>query len=173
MDAATLPSLFFLRNAYIGCRRDPSRDRVPGFGRQRCAHDSSSRTLGETAMLGLGRPPERGDVISDRLVHLVARVALLVRPPLDAKRLVDAFGRLLPPLSPSRAMRVARTLEGSGTCLTRALAVASRLRGSEVVLGGDGSAGASFSAHAWVERDGVLIGGNRAARYELARLRTP
>jgi hypothetical protein len=112
-------------------------------------------------------------VIGDRFVHLVARVALLTRPPLEAKRWVDAVGRWLPPLSPEGAMRVAQSLEGHGTCLTRALAVAARLPGSEVVLGSDGPARGSFTAHAWVECDGLLIGGLRSARYELARLRTP
>ncbi len=106
----------------------------------------------------------------DRLLHTVARVAVRLRPPLEAKRIVDAFGQLLPPLSPGKAMRVAHDLEGRGTCLTRALAVASRLRGSEVVLGTDGPVAPRFSAHAWVEHHGAMIGGAPAARYEITRL---
>ena len=111
-------------------------------------------------------------MIADRLLHVVARVAVRTRPPLDAKRIVDAIGRLLPPLSPGNAMRVAQALEGRGTCLTRAIAVASRLPGAEVVLGTDGPRDGDFSAHAWVEYDGTLIGGAPVARHELVRLRT-
>ena len=73
----------------------------------------------------------------DGLLHLVARVAVRVRPPLEAKKVIDAIARLLPPLSLGNAMRVGQEAEGRGTCLTRALAVASRLPGSEVVLGTD------------------------------------
>jgi hypothetical protein len=111
-------------------------------------------------------------VIADRLMHALARAAVRLRPPLDAKRVVDTFGRLLPPLSPERAMALAESLEGRGTCLTRALVVAARLPGSVVVLGTDGVQGQAFSAHAWVEHGGMLIGGLRTAKCELVRLGT-
>ncbi len=67
-------------------------------------------------------------------------------------------------------MRVAQELEGRGTCLTRALAVASRLPGSEVVLGTDAPGSLDFTAHAWVEHQGTLIAGAPIARHELSRL---
>jgi hypothetical protein len=111
-------------------------------------------------------------MIVDRLLHTVARIAVRARPPLEAKRIVDAVGRLLPPLSLGTSMRVAQELGGRGSCLTRALAVSSRLPGSEVVLGTDGVRDRDFSAHAWVEHDGTLVSGAPAARHEMVRLRT-
>jgi hypothetical protein len=111
-------------------------------------------------------------VIADRLLHVVALVAVRARPPLEAKRVVDAFGRLMPKLSPNDAVRLGKAMEGRGSCLTRALAVSARLPGSEVVLGTDGTGDGEFTAHAWVEHGGRLIEGAPAARHVLARLPT-
>jgi hypothetical protein len=108
--------------------------------------------------------------IETRALHLVARLALLASTPLRAKRMVDALGRLLPPLSLGEAMRLAQTIEGTGTCLTRALAIAARLPGSEVVIGSDGASGRKFAAHAWVERDGTIVSASMPSRCEIARL---
>ena len=110
-------------------------------------------------------------MIAYQLLHLVARVALRARPPVKAKRIVDAVGRLLPPLAVGEVSRVAQELEGRGTCLTRALVVASQLPHAEVVLGTDGDVGGrGFSAHAWVEHRGELVSGKPASRHEIARL---
>jgi hypothetical protein len=105
-----------------------------------------------------------------RLLHVVARIALLARSPLQARRIVDKVGRLLPPLSLGEAMRIAQEIEGAGTCLTRALTVAARLPGSEVVIGADGGSKRPFSAHAWVERDGTIVSATTPSRHEIARL---
>lgn len=109
-------------------------------------------------------------MIANHFLHLVARVALRVRRPLQAKRIVDGIGRCFPTLSPAVAARAARELEGRGTCLTRALVIASRLPGSELVFGTDGPDHTGFSAHAWVEYQGRLIAGGPASRHELTRL---
>jgi hypothetical protein len=107
---------------------------------------------------------------ANQLLHLVARITLRTVSPERAKRIVDATAQLMPPLSLSDASVLARTLEGSGTCLTRALTVAARLPGSQVVIGSDGPAGPAFAAHAWVERDGQVVGTTTPSRYEIARL---
>jgi len=109
-------------------------------------------------------------MLENRLLHVVARLAVRARTPLRAKQIVDAVGRLLPPLSLGEAMRIAQELEGSGTCLTRALTIAARLPRSEVVIGSDGPTEVAFSAHAWVERDGTVISGSSPARVEITRL---
>jgi hypothetical protein len=105
------------------------------------------------------------------MLHAVAVLAVRTRPPLAAKRIVDALGRALPALPLGDAMRIAQELEGSGTCLTRALAISARLRGSQVVIGSDGPAsGGAFGAHAWVERDGTIVSATMPSRHEIARL---
>jgi Transglutaminase-like superfamily len=110
-------------------------------------------------------------MLGDRLIHLVARLALVLGPPARAKRIVDAIACLWPPLSVGEAMRTAQEIESAGgTCLTRALAVAARVPGAHVVLGSDAPGGRPFAAHAWVERDGVLISASTPSRYEIARL---
>jgi hypothetical protein len=111
-------------------------------------------------------------LFENRLLHLVARVALrAAHAPARAKRIVDAVGRLLPPLTLGEAMVAAQELEGAGgTCLTRALTIAARLPRSDIVIGSDGPTEGSFSAHAWVERDGTVISASPPARVEIARL---
>ena len=95
---------------------------------------------------------------STRLVHLLSRVAVRLASPLQAKALSDAVAAMLPPLRGAAEAEIAmKTLADSGTCLTRALAVASRLPGAEVVIGVDPSRGPISSAHAWVEFKGHKI----------------
>jgi hypothetical protein len=106
----------------------------------------------------------------NRLLHVVARLAVRASTPLRAKRIVDALGGLLPPLSVGEAMRIAQELEGAGTCLSRALTIAARLPRSQVVIGSDGPTESSFAAHAWVERDGTIVSATPPARVEIARL---
>ena len=109
-------------------------------------------------------------LLANEILHAIARVAVRVGPPIRAKKIVDAVGRLLPPISLGEAMRTAQELARSGTCLTQALAVAARLPDSEVVIGSEGPGDAGFAAHAWVERDGTVIGAGGASRVELTRL---
>ena len=92
--------------------------------------------------------------------------------PRSAHRVVRAVGRALPALDASEATRVAAGLAGRGTCLSRALALAARLPGAEVVIGArrPGVDGA-FTAHAWLERDGVALASDAEGHRELARLR--
>lgn len=109
--------------------------------------------------------------IRQNLIHLVARVAVRALRPLLAKRVVDVFGSLLPPVPADEGTRLERELAGRGTCFTRALAISSRVRGSEVILGTDGPGGRPFVAHAWVENQGRVIAGAPPARHELTRLK--
>jgi hypothetical protein len=123
-------------------------------------------------------------LLQAKLHHLVARAALSTRPPLQAKRLVDLVGRLLPRVEAAAAGELSAALEGSGTCLTRALTVASRVPGAEVVIaatparvalrGADriSEGGPALYAHAWVEIHGVSVGERPpSAVNEIARLR--
>lgn len=107
--------------------------------------------------------------IAAHALHAVARVSLRVRSPLAAKRIVDAVGKALPRLGLGEAMELGTELECSGTCLSRALAIAALLPDAEVVIGTDGAVHA-FSAHAWVERDGVIVTGAGLLTREIARL---
>jgi hypothetical protein len=120
--------------------------------------------------------------VESRLLHVVARVALRLSPPLRAKRVVDRVGQAMGKMDTADAREVLRSLGGSGTCLTRSLAVAARLTGAEIVIlaapvsyarGGLSEAGdPALFAHAWVEHAGVRIGdGGAQVSMELARLR--
>jgi hypothetical protein len=70
------------------------------------------------------------------------------------------------------ARAAAHALARTGSCLSRSLAVASRLPGAEVVIGADPRWSAKFTAHAWVEwKDEVVDSAGMASRGEpLARL---
>jgi hypothetical protein len=83
---------------------------------------------------------------------------------------MDAVGRRLPPLTVGEAMKAAQELEGVGSCLTRALTIAARLPGSQIVLGTDGPTEGVFRAHAWVEWNLVVISSTPPSRGEIARL---
>ncbi len=102
---------------------------------------------------------------------MVARVALRRLPPPRAASLVRALGRMLPALGDAEARRDAARLRhiGGGTCLTRAITVAARARGAEVVIGANPSASSGEIAHAWVERKGAVLT-DPADYAELARL---
>ena len=96
-------------------------------------------------------------MIRVRALHLLAQVALRTRAPRDAKAMIDACSRFLPRLrSGDEARRLADALDGSGTCLSRALVVTSLLDGAAVVGGVEPGApvGPLVHAHAWVEYKG-------------------
>ena len=113
-----------------------------------------------------------------RLVHLVSRAAVRLTSPRRAKSLADRVAAMLPPLRGLADAKIAmKVLGNSGTCLTRALAVASRLPGAEIVIGVDPTVKPIPAAHAWVEFRGIVIEtapptGDGAARHvaEIARL---
>ncbi len=117
-----------------------------------------------------------------RALHLVARAALRLHPPLRAKEIVDRVGGWLPTLAgPDQARSAVIALGPSGTCLSRALAVAARLPRAEVVIGVDVWTSIAPTAHAWVEFEGSRIetididpnSPNRAPQFsgaEIARL---
>jgi hypothetical protein len=91
-------------------------------------------------------------------LHWLARVALRVRSPLQAKALLDRVGRLFPPLrGVESASEAAQTLFSSGSCLSRAMTIAAAVPGAEVVIGVDAWSAARLTAHAWVELDGVRV----------------
>jgi hypothetical protein len=105
----------------------------------------------------------------DHLLHAFARVAIRIWPPLEAKRRIDAIGSLLGPVNFDEAYRCSRRLRG-GTCLSRAMVIASRVPGAEVVIGANRKVGTFLHAHAWVEAEGKSIGFD-ATSAEIARLK--
>ena len=83
-------------------------------------------------------------------VHTVARIALFVLPPQRAFSLVRRLGKRLPlALTDSDARHIADTIADTGTCLSRAMATASRIDGGTVAIGVHYGPSA-FRAHAWV-----------------------
>jgi hypothetical protein len=107
--------------------------------------------------------------MTDRMLHAVARIAIRLWPPLEAKRRIDSIGSVFTPITIDEGSRLFRTLRG-GTCLSRALAIASRMPGAEVVIGATSTSDSPMSAHAWIEAGGTPIGLD-GPRTELARLR--
>lgn len=107
-------------------------------------------------------------------LHWLARVALRLRPPLEAKAVVDRVAQHMPQLRGADDARAAvRALGPSGSCLSRAVAVAAILPGADVVIGIDVWRSAQLAAHAWVEVDGECVDTNvdgSALPTELARL---
>ena len=95
----------------------------------------------------------------NRVLHLVARVALRAAPPIRAKRAVDLLAAALPPLTSTEdALRAYLALGAAGTCLSRALTIAARFPKSEVVIGlSTAPTPGPFAAHAWVEHGGETI----------------
>jgi hypothetical protein len=106
-----------------------------------------------------------------RGLHLIARVALRVARPLNAKRIVDLAGRWVGPLPDvAIAQRVARSINTRGTCLSRALTIAALLPGAQVVIGVDARARSQLLAHAWIEYGGRALDVSEVRGLEIARL---
>src|SRR5438132_1700314 len=108
--------------------------------------------------------------MTDHFLHLAAKIAIHVWPPLEAKRRVDAIASLFPAVEFDEAERMARRLRG-GSCLSRALVIASRLPGAEIVIGAKPPRGGSLEAHAWVEAAHGMRIGFDGTRTEIARLK--
>jgi hypothetical protein len=107
-------------------------------------------------MMPLGSPL---DVVVLRGLHWIARVALRVQPPLRAKATVDRIaGGLRPLRGVVEAHQAAQVLGAAGSCLSRAVAIASRLPGAHVVIGVDRWRSVRTRTHAWVEVAGAPIG---------------
>ena len=106
-----------------------------------------------------------------QVLHGIAWIAMHVQKPLAAKRTVDLVGRWMPRFrTVDEAREAANSLDRQGTCLSRALAVAARLEGGEVVIGVQ--AGGPVNAHAWVEVEGRPLRAADPRGGEIARLRT-
>ena len=91
-------------------------------------------------------------------LHWLARLVLRVRPPLEAKALVERIASHLPALRGVQSARDAVvTLFPAGSCLTRAVTIAAALPGADVVIGVDVWNAAQVTAHAWLEIDGVRV----------------
>jgi hypothetical protein len=110
-----------------------------------------------------------------RAIHLMVRAALRLTSAPRALRYVSRFARRLRPLEDlQQARRFQRALGRSGSCLSRALAVAARVPGAEVVIGVDPWGSSTTRAHAWVELDGERVDAGSIDSFgfgEMARLR--
>ncbi|HWL87753.1 MAG TPA: hypothetical protein VNO21_18245 [Polyangiaceae bacterium] len=108
-------------------------------------------------------------MIANHLLHALAWCALRVHGPARAKRLVVRAARWTAPLGDrDEARRLADAIDGHGTCLSRALTVAARTPGAEVVIALRGLE-PRLSAHAWVELDGVPLRNEDVAGKEIGR----
>jgi hypothetical protein len=105
------------------------------------------------------------------LLHLLARAALRMLPPLRAKRAVDFAACCLPRLGGTdEACGLASKLDGHGSCLSRALTIAARLPGSDVVIAVDPRLARPLYAHAWVEVAGRALRASDIGGQEIVRL---
>ena len=109
--------------------------------------------------------------VADHLLHAVAWVSLRAVPPQEAYTVVLRAGALLPQRRSTPAVRRAAARLRFGTCLSRAITVAARAPGSEVVIGV--SPPGAFSAHAWVELGGAPLNAEDPIGLEIARLKRP
>lgn len=110
-------------------------------------------------------------MVTMHALHALAYIALRLSPPLVAKRVVDTIGRRLSTLSDdTEALDVSRRLQPFGTCLSRSIAVASRLRDAKVVIGVTPVGRTALHAHAWVEHRGVPLQRGEDVGQVIARL---
>lgn len=114
-------------------------------------------------------------MIENHFLHAVAWGLLRVLPPRSAFRWTARIGRVFPPIrSRATARQMAETLEAHGTCLSRAVTVASRIPDAEVVIGVDARslpARAPFTAHAWVDLNGTPLREEDARPGEIVRFK--
>ena len=106
---------------------------------------------------------------ADHVLHAVAYWSLRVLPPQRAHAFVVRAGSLLPQRRSVDAVRRAARRLRRGTCLSRALTIAARAPGSDVVIGVGRPS--ELNAHAWVEIDGVPLAPTDPSGSEIARLR--
>lgn len=115
-------------------------------------------------------------MIENHLLHAAAWGLLHVTSPRRALSWTSRIARVLSPLANDEdGRRVAIAIGQSGTCLSRALTVASRLRGAEVVIGvamqAESVPGRTVAAHAWVERAGAPLFLDDPNAGEITRMR--
>lgn len=96
------------------------------------------------------------DALAAHLLHVVAVAGVACSSPARARAAVGFFARHLRPLDVGASRHVAALLEPMGSCLTRALVVASRLPNSAIVIGIERESD-RLDAHAWVEVDGTPL----------------
>jgi len=107
-------------------------------------------------------------MMGSHALHGFAWAAVRLLQPHEALRATRLAARVLPPLDAAEAATTARRLRG-GTCLTRSIAVAARVRGASVTIGGAKEDGV-FSGHAWVELEGQPLSGQTVSKAVLVRL---
>jgi hypothetical protein len=115
-------------------------------------------------------------MIENHVLHATAWGLLRILPPRKAFRWTARAARFLPTVTAETdALRIADALESRGTCLSRSLTLAARLRDAEVVIGVDGSSmrgqGVTFLAHAWVEISGRPLRSSDVIAGEIVRVR--
>ena len=115
-------------------------------------------------------------MIENHLLHAAAWGLLRILPPRRAFQWTARIASALPQIhADDEARRVAAALDSRGTCLSRSLTLAARLRDAEVVIGVDARSLAgqrvSFTAHAWVESQGVPLRPDDVIAGEIVRIR--
>lgn len=96
--------------------------------------------------------------LADLAMLLLARELLRTRSPLQVHEAVRRLGSYLPRLrSVAEARAAMRALSAHGTCLTRSLAIASRMPRADIAIGVVHDPTEPLRAHAWVEIDGTPI----------------
>ena len=113
-------------------------------------------------------------MIENHVLHALTWSLLRILPPRKAFRWATRLGQVLPRIdSADEARCIAAAIDPHGTCLTRSLTLASRLRDAVVVIGVNPDSlavGAAFAAHAWIEVGGRPLRPEDAGRGEIARL---
>lgn len=115
-------------------------------------------------------------MIENHFLHATAWSLLKLLPPRRAFRWTVRVARFLPTVTAEKdALRIAAALDSRGTCLSRSVTLAARLRDVEVVIGVDsgsgGGHGAAFTAHAWVEISGAPLRASDVIAGEIVRIR--
>ena len=98
------------------------------------------------------------DTMTTYALHGAARFALHVQSPLAARRTVMKLAAGLRPFAGVDEARAAgQALSRKGTCLSRSLAIAARLPGSNVVIGVDVRRSSHMLGHAWVQLGSEIV----------------
>jgi hypothetical protein len=106
-----------------------------------------------------------------RLLHAAAMISVRTMSPRRAHAVIGRLGRLLQPFSSVREAHEALAVLGErGTCLSRAVALSSRMRGAMLVIGVDPRRSGPMASHAWVEWRGAVLSPPADGIEEIARL---
>jgi hypothetical protein len=111
--------------------------------------------------------------VIDEALHTLARILLRVCSPQRTHGILTRVGGALTPHRDRAAVKRARArMQWRGTCLSRALALAARTPGADLVIGVAPNCGvAGLFAHAWVEIEHEPLDPSDRAGTEIARLR--